>query len=55
MTEAGRTWIREQANKVRAAHHVKPIRFSATPEKCPFCQQVDDHADHCPLARMEAK
>jgi hypothetical protein len=52
MTESDRIWIREQANKIRAAHQVQPMRFSAT-EKCPFCQQVDDHADHCPLARMK--
>jgi hypothetical protein len=74
MTESDRIWIREQATKIRAAHHVKPIRTAnhvphtgwlgstcwgvpmcsgATPQKCPFCQQVNDHADHCPLARMK--
>jgi hypothetical protein len=27
MTESDRSWIREQANKVRAARRTEPIRF----------------------------
>lgn len=44
MTEGDRIWIREQATKIRAAHHVEPIRFVAP--KAPFCEAAAEWDHH---------
>jgi hypothetical protein len=53
VTDTDATWIREQANKVRAARQVKPIRFRTT-EKCPRCDAVEEHTDDCPPVKDAA-